>query len=219
MSNKKMIATLIIATVAIISVTAAVTYSFLSINAAQTETNDIGATCFSVSLNDNSGNNAISLNTPGHYAYPMTETKATSTLTPYTFTITNNCTSLTATDSIKYDILINTLTSPISTLTPYLDYRLDITSATNNSLVANGATTSLTSNSTNYVLNASAKTGTNADILESYRIGSNTLAPGASVTYRLYLWIDNNACSGNACQTTVMGKIFEGKLMIYPYMS
>ena len=41
---------------------------------------------------------------------------------------------------------------------------------------------------------------------------SGTLAPGESVTYNLYLWIDENA------DNSIMGNTFTGKVLIYNYM-
>ena len=46
----------------------------------------------------------------------------------------------------------------------------------------------------------------------TYNLMSGTLAPGESVTYNLYLWIDENA------DNSIMGNTFTGKVLIYNYM-
>ena len=198
----------------LITITIGTSYSFYTVSDHQEGTNNIVTSCFDISFTDS---NSISLNTAGHYAYPMTETNAVSTLTPYTFTVKNTCTQ---TDSapINFDVTMNTLSSPVSTLTSYLNYRLDIVSATKNTKIGNGIARALTNSSNNYTLKDSIKTGDNANIVQSYRIGLNTLQPDESITYNLYMWIDENACNESTCESDVMGKIFEGKLLVYAYM-
>ena len=123
---------------------------------------------------------------------------------PYTFTITNTCTTSNAKDPIHYKVTLNTLTSPISNLTPSLRYKLNETSPTSKENPSAMLTTAST-----YDL-GSIKSEYNIDT--TYNLIDGTLAPGESVTYNLYLWIDENA--GN----DIMGNTFTGKVLIYNYM-
>lgn len=191
----------ILAVLILITLTIGTSYSYYSVSYEQTEANELATTCFDFSFQDS---NAINLNADGSFAYPMSEESALSKFSPYQFTVTNTCDTGVA---LKYDVTINTLTSPVSTLTDSLRYKLDITAPT----AVSGTSALLTSKyDSAYELGANIKTTYGVDT--SYRLDSGTLAPGETKSYQLYLWIDESA--GN----DIMGKNFEGLVLLYAYM-
>ena len=194
---------LLISTIAIVVIAAtSVTYAYLSYNATQTDENIVTTSCFDISYSDS---DSISLNSDGNYAYPMSEDSA-NRLTPYSFTITNTCTTSNSTDPINYVVTLNTLTSSPSTIElSKLRYRLDMTTPT-----ATTGTSTLMSEAATYDLSAAIKSSEGIDT--SYNLVEGTLAPGASVTYNLRLWIDEAA--GNE----VMNKTFNGRILVYSYL-
>ena len=194
---------LLISTIAIVVIAAtSVTYAYLSYNATQTDENIVTTSCFDISYSDS---DSISLNSNGNYAYPMSEDSA-NRLTPYSFTITNTCTTTNSTDPINYVVTLNTLTSSPSTIElSKVRYRLDMTNPTSST-----GTSALMSEATTYDLSSSIKSSEGIDT--SYNLVEGTLAPGASVTYNLRLWIDEAA--GNE----VMNKTFNGRILVYSYL-
>ena len=194
---------LLISTIAIVVIAAtSVTYAYLSYNATQTDENIVTTSCFDISYSDS---DSISLNSNGNYAYPMSEDSA-NRLTPYSFTITNTCTTTNSTDPINYVVTLNTLTSSPSTIElSKVRYRLDMTNPTSST-----GTSALMSEAATYDLSAAIKSSEGIDT--SYTLVEGTLAPGESVTYNLRLWIDETA--GN----DVMNNSFTGRVLIYSYM-
>ena len=194
---------LLISTIAIVVIAAtSVTYAYLSYNATQTDENIVTTSCFDISYSDS---DSISLNSDGNYAYPMSEDSA-NRLTPYSFTITNTCTTSNSTDPINYVVTLNTLTSSPSTIElSKVRYRLDMTNPTSST-----GTSALMSEAATYDLSAAIKSSEGIDT--SYNLVEGTLAPGASVTYNLRLWIDEAA--GNE----VMNKTFNGRILVYSYL-
>lgn len=202
MNNKKYMI-LLISTIAIVVIAAtSVTYAYLSYNATQTDENIVTTSCFDISYSDS---DSISLNSNGNYAYPMSEDSA-NRLTPYSFTITNTCTTTNSTDPINYVVTLNTLTSSPSTIElSKVRYRLDMTNPTSST-----GTSALMSEAATYDLSAAIKSSEEIDT--SYNLVEGTLAPGASVTYNLRLWIDEAA--GNE----VMNQTFNGRILVYSYL-
>ena len=194
---------LLISTIAIVVIAAtSVTYAYLSYNATQTDENVVTTSCFDIDYIDG---NSISLNSNGNYAYPMSEVSANK-LTPYSFTITNTCTTTNSTDPIKYVVTLNTLTSSPSTIElSKVRYRLDTTSPTSST-----GTSTLISEADPYDLSSAIKSSEGID--NSYNLVEGTLAPGASVTYNLRLWIDESA--GNE----LMNDTFTGRILVYSYL-
>lgn len=184
----------------LVTITIGTSYSFYSVSDTQKDPNYLTTTCFEISYN---GSNAINLTGDGKYAYPMNEATAL-TKTPYTFTIKNVCTNENANGGINYDVSLNTLTATPSNLTPSLRYKLNKTAP----LIETNASSMLTSKED--ILGTNIKTSYGVD--RSYNLISGTLAPDESVTYNLYLWIDENA--GN----DIMGNTFNGQILVYAYM-
>lgn len=183
-------------------ITVGTSYSYYSISETQKDPNTLNTTCFNVSFSDG---DAISMNQAGNYAYPMSEATAL-TKTPYTFTITNTCTSSNSSTPIKYNITLNTLTTTPSNLTSNIRYKLNQTAPT----VVNGTSAMLTSNV--YPMSSELKTRYGVDT--SYSLGSGTLAAGESKTFKLYLWIDEN--TGNEIMEPA--HTFNGKVLVYNYL-
>jgi len=77
-----MIVLLILSIITTIAIVSGVTYAYLTVNAKQTLANKIETGCFSTSFTSSNNINMTS--------YPMSSVKALK-LTPYKFTVTNNC--------------------------------------------------------------------------------------------------------------------------------
>lgn len=202
MRNSYKIALSVITIMILITITIGTSYSFYSVSDTQTDPNSLATTCFDISFN---GSNAITLRGDGKYAYPMSESTATAAdKTPYTFTITNTCSTANANGGINYDVSLNTLVGKTSNLTSSLRYKLNKTAPT----AVNGTSAMLSSLDDKLAANIKSS----YDVTDSYNLISGTLAPNESVTYDLYLWIDENA--GNS----IMDSTFDGKILVYAYM-
>ena len=183
----------------LVTLTIGTSYSYYSVASTQENPNELTTTCFDVSFSE--GSSSINLAA----TYPMSEASANS-LSPYTFTITNTCTTENATDPINYVVTLNTLTANTSTLPlNLLRVRLDETSPSSVT-----GTSALLSDVPPYTLGESLKTSEGIDT--SYNLVEGTLAPGESVTYNLRLWIDESAGKD------VMNDSFTGRVLVYSYM-
>lgn len=182
----------------LVTITIGTSYSYYSVASEQTDPNKLATTCFNISYTE--GSNSINL--PA--TYPMSEASANS-LTPYTFTITNSCS--TGAD-INYVVTLNTLTASMPTLPlNLLRYRLDQTAPS----TVNGISGVL-SNASTYDLGVALNDPSAQGINTSYNLATGTLAPGESVTYNLRLWIDESAT------TDVIGQTFTGRVLVYSYV-
>lgn len=185
----------------LVTITIGTSYSYYSVASEQTDPNEVSTTCFNIEYTE--GVNG-SINLPA--TYPMSEESALANLTPYEFTVTNTCTSENASSPINYVVTLNTLTDNLPSLPlSLLRYKLNETSPS----VVDG-TSALLSNASVYDLGASTKAEQGIDT--SYNLASGTLAPGESVTYNLYLWIDE------AGTTDIANTTFTGRVLIYTYM-
>ncbi len=188
----------------LLTISVGTSYSYYSISDIQKEENNLTTTCFKI---DFSGSNDIALNTAGKFAYPMSDVNAANKLTPYTFTITNSCTTSNAASGVNYEIVFNTK----GDLNDYIRYKLDEGATL-------GTATALTDAQpytyAQYFPTSKKMVGT----VHSYKLKSGTLAPAASQTYKLLLWIDENACSGEECDEKIMAKTFEGQILVLTSM-
>ena len=185
----------------LVTITIGTSYSYYSIASTQADPNELSTTCFNVSYTEGS-NGSINLSA----TYPMSESDALTRLQPYEFSITNTCTSENASNPVNYIVTLNTLTSNASTLPlSLLRYKLNETSPS----VVDG-TSGLLGSATPYTFGDSIKT--TYDLDSSYNLANGSLAPGESITYNLYLWIDESA--GN----DVMNQTFNGRVLVYSYM-
>ena len=137
-----------------------VSYALWLVTFSSTNNNTITATCFKVSFTDQ---NNISI----EKAYPLLDEEGKK-LTPYEFTITNNCDSY-----VKYDINLEILNNSTLTNMDYIKLMLDDETPT---LVSR--------------YNVTTKTLSNAS--SAYKIKTSYLDAKESKTYNLRLWLDEN---------------------------
>ena len=137
-----------------------VSYALWRASFSSTNDNSLTATCFNVSFTDQ---NNISI----EKAYPLLD-KDGKKLTPYEFTITNNCDSY-----AKYDINLEVLNTSTLTNMDYIKLMLD------------DGTPALVSS-----YNVTTKTLSNAS--SAYKISTDYLNANESKTYNLRLWLDEN---------------------------
>ena len=162
--NILVIAVLLIGVVAIIGVS----YALWSLNLTQTGKNDIASTCFNISFTEKDN---ISL----QKSYPLYD-KDGKKLTPYEFTITNNCDSY-ASFNVNLEVLNTT------TLTNNDAVKVMISSKT-------GATE--TEINTNLLSSYKTTTKILDNAQASFNLTTGYLNAKESKTYTLRLWLDEN---------------------------
>ena len=181
-----------------------VSYAYWQKNYAQKSTNKIKSGCFSFELTDE---NPINLaNT-----YPMSETDAMKN-TPYTFTITNNCSI-----DMYYNVTLNTTGS--SDLDNYLNYKLvdekgntvgpKIIESTKKYDEYNNYTYTDENNNTYNILNSYILTSGSLSKATMNSDNSAVVTKGQSKTYKLYVWMDESVED-----LSTMGKSFTGKVIV-----
>ena len=159
-----------------------VSYAYWRLTLTQTGTNQIASSCFSVTLTNEQ--NAINL----QKAYPILDEEGKK-LTPYTFTITNNCDTF-ASYSVNLELLETVLAE--------------------NRLSAGFVKVMLDEN-TPTVLNTNTNvTPTLDNAYEAYELTTGYLDANASVTYNLRLWIDQDV----TIEDDAMNKQLESKITI-----
>ncbi len=190
----------IITIMILLTISVGTSYSFYSVSSVQDGDNNLVATCFKMNIEDSDY-----INLPA--TYPMSEDSAKTKLTPYKFTITNNCTEANASAGVNYDIVLNTK----GTLNNYLSYKFS------EGTTITGLTNKLSTSTYTYQSYVPENTKM-AGTTNSYLLKQGTLAPGASASYNLLLWINSDACEGNACKNDVMTKSFEGQVLVLTSM-
>ena len=181
-----------------------VSYAYWQKNYAQKSTNKIKSGCFSFELTDE---NPINLaNT-----YPISETDAMKN-TPYTFTITNNCSI-----DMYYNVTLNTTGS--SDLDNYLNYKLldekgntvgpKIIGSTKKYDEYNNYTYTDENNNTYNILNSYILTSGSLTKATMNSDNSAVVTKGQSKTYKLYVWMDESVED-----LSTMGKSFTGKVIV-----
>lgn len=196
-----LIATLVL--VAGILIFATISYAYWQKEYEAKEENLLSSGCFSFTLTDKDSINLTD-------SYPISENDAMK-LTPYNFTIENNCSI-----DMHYSITLNTTGS--SDLDSSLRYKL-IDSDDN--VIGTDIISNL-STYTDYNNYTYTDDGGEFNIINSYILGSGSLkaakmnedntkviAAGESITYDLYLWLDENV---DAIET--MEKTFEAKVLV-----
>ena len=171
MKNKKAI----IISIITIALLIGGSFAYWMLNLSQTTTNNIATSCFNISLSEN---NAINLQN----AFPMRDSEGAS-LTPYEFTITNNCSTY-----AYYEVNLEVLNTT-NLNSQYIKIMLD---DENPSLLSNKTITTTT------LSNASS----------SHRLKTAYLHASESKTYNLRLWLDENVTlSDNVTEKEFYGKI------------
>ena len=167
MDKRKKILIIIIILIAILSIIG-VSYAVWILNLSQTGQNVISSSCFNVTFTDK---DSINLDK----TYPLLDEDGKK-LTPYEFTITNNCDSY-ASYNVNLDILNST------TLTN--DNAIKIMLASKENGTEKEMSTSLLSSLT-------STTKTLSDASKSFNLTTGYLNANESKTYTLRLWIDEN---------------------------
>ncbi len=182
----------------LLTLTIGTSYSYYTIDGKQENENSVVTSCFKIDFGSESG--TINLAD----AYPISDAKGEA-LTPYTFTVTNTCTSdNSGYTAISYDVTLNTIAGETNNLAPYLKYKLDTQAA--------GKLSGRLDNTLNATLKTINYAGVNGSTIDTtYNLISGTLAPGASKTYSLRLWIDETAT------TDIAGYKFNGRVVVYAH--
>ena len=175
--NKK---TLILFLVFVILGVIGVSFAAWILNFQQTNTNVVATDCFNITFKEDT--EAISLNK----AYPITDEEG-KTLTPYTFTITNQCSSY-----ASYQINLEVTND--STLTNYSYLKVMLGENTPVLLSSNEVVQPTLDNATT-----------------SFKLTTGYLDHNESVTYDLRLWMDENVTAND---TDSMNKVFNSKVTI-----
>ena len=177
--NKNKTLLIILGTLIVTFTVIGVSYAVWRLILSQTNKNSLATTCFSVSMTDS---NAISL----EKAYPIIDEEGKK-LTPYTFTITNNCDSY-----VKYEVNLELLNTSTLTNMDYIKLMLD--DETPAVISSYGVTTK-----------------TISDATTAYKIKTGYLDANESKTYNLRLWVDESVT-----MTTegIQNRLFESKITV-----
>ena len=171
----------IISVVALLLVLIGVTYAYWLVTKTQTNSNVISSACLDITLDNES--NDISLSSQ----YPMSDEEGMK-LTPYTFTVTNNCNT-----SVDYQVA------------------LEATGDEATSIASSALKVALDNNAKLYSNHGEVDTTING-AYESRSIGYSRLAAsgneGSSATHSLRIWIDENAPISEA------NKTFQSKISV-----
>ncbi len=171
---------LIVGIVSLICVITGVSFAAWILNFQQTNSNIVATDCFSITFKEDT--EAIQL----LKAYPITDEEG-KTLTPYTFTITNQCSSY-ASYQIKLEVIND------STLTNYSYLKVMLGDNTPVLLSSNEVVQPTLDNATT-----------------SFKLTTGYLDHNESVTYNLRLWMDENVTAND---TDSMNKVFNSKATI-----
>ena len=158
------------------------TYAYWRLTLTQTGVNEIASSCFDITLTNEQ--NDINL----QRAYPISDEEGMS-LTPYTFTITNNCDTF-ASYSVNLELL-NTILEEDRLSAGFVKVMLD--------------------ENTPVVLNTNTSVEPTLDnAYEAYELGAGYLDANESVTYNLRLWMDGAV----TVEDDAMNKQLESKITI-----
>ena len=159
-----------------------VSFAYWILTLAQTGTNKIASSCFDITLTNEQ--NAINL----QKAYPILDEEG-KTLTPYTFTIKNNCDTF-ASYSVNLELL-NTVLAENRLSAGFVKVMLD--------------------ENTPVVLNTNTSIEPTLDnAYEAYKLTTGYLDANEEVTYNLRLWIDGDV----TIEDDAMNKQLESKITI-----
>ena len=159
-----------------------VSYAYWRLTLTQTGTNQIASSCFDITLTNEQ--NAINL----QRAYPILDEEGKK-LTPYTFTITNNCDTF-ASYSVNLELLETVLAE---------------------NRLSSGFVKVMLDENTPTVLNTNTSvTPTLDNAYEAYELTTGYLDANASVTYNLRLWMDQDV----TIEDDAMNKQLESKITI-----
>ena len=184
MKKKKVLIIAMISVLLILSIVG-ISYALWTLNLTQTGENDIASTCFNISFTEKDN---ISL----QKSYPLYDADGKK-LTPYEFTITNNCDSY-ASYAVNLEVLnTTTLTNNEAIKVMFSKKEDNVESKLKLDLLSNYETVTKTLN------NATS----------AFKLVTEYLGPNKSKTYDLRLWLDENVTTEtvNIQNTTFNSKV------------
>ena len=152
-------------------------FAYWQVSLVQTSTNNIATSCFNLSLSES---NPINLQS----AFPIKDSEG-KTLTPYEFTITNNCTT-------------------------YAYYEVNLEVLNNTNLGSNFIKVELDDETPSLLSSKTVTTTTLSNASTSYKLKKAYMNASESKTYHLRLWIDENV----TLEDNVTEKEFSSKITI-----
>ena len=171
----------IISVVALLLVLLGVTYAYWLVTKTQTGQNVVSSACLDITLDNESA--AINLTSQ----YPATDVEGMK-LTPYTFTVTNNCNT-----SVEYQVVLESIGTEANAVSPSA---LKVALDTKYDLLSNKATVEPTI----------------SGAYRAHRLGYGSLtatgSEGSSVSHSVRIWIDENA------PISEMNKTFQSKISV-----
>lgn len=151
------------------------TYSKWSVRSEQTTTNVFNTDCLDTTLTESSEINLQNY-------YPVTDSEGLK-LTPYTFSLTNNCKTVQ-----NIQINLETFTTSSSFLASQMRYSFNDQNA-------------------DYISSLQTTTPIITGATESYILSTDTLSSGTTHNYSLKLWIDGSLITENAMNKTFKSQI------------
>ena len=193
--NKKVFVFVIVGFLLILSLALGLSYASYLVDKTQSNNNEITFGCFNLDVTQQTNPLTSELyNINLVNSFPMSDAQGTSK-TPYVVTVTNNCT--TNTYDTETVIAINVLkTNTISE-----NYVRVATQLGNNQISDSKILGSIT--------NLSDIEANDTETDKSYIIRTTEVSNGSPQTFKVWLWIDNDA------PNSVQGKIFDAKVKIY----
>ena len=152
-------------------------FAYWMLNFSQTNSNIISSACFSISYTDQDDINL-------ERAYPILDSEG-ATLTPYQFTITNNCAT-------------------------YGSYQVNLEVLNTTTLNSNFVKAMFNEGTPKLVSNYTPVTKTLDNATTAYKLTQGFLNPNESITYTLRLWIDENV----TMEDNISNKTFASKVTI-----
>ena len=152
-------------------------FAYWMLNFTQTNSNIISSACFSISYTDQDDINL-------ERAYPILDSEG-ATLTPYQFTITNNCAT-------------------------YGSYQVNLEVLNTTTLNSNFVKAMFNEGTPKLVSNYTPVTKTLDNATTAYKLTQGFLNPNESITYTLRLWIDENV----TMEDNISNKTFASKVTI-----
>ena len=152
-------------------------FAYWMLNFSQTNSNIISSACFSISYTDQDDINL-------ERAYPILDSEG-ATLTPYQFTITNNCAT-------------------------YGSYQVNLEVLNTTTLNSNFVKAMFNEGTPKLVSNYTPVTKTLDNASSAYKLTQGFLNPNESITYTLRLWIDENV----TMEDNISNKTFASKVTI-----
>ena len=154
-----------------------VTFAYWALNFTQTNSNLISSACFDITFEDQDNINISK-------AYPMLDSEG-KTLTPYTFTIKNKCSS-------------------------YASFQVNLEVLNNSTLNSSFVKAMFNEGTPKLLTSYSAVTKTLNNASSAYKLTQGYLHPNESITYTLRLWIDENV----TMEDNISNKTFASKVTI-----